>query len=309
MDKEILYRFFEGTASMEEGELIRAWIEESPENENEFFKERKLFDAMMLLTRRKKKGLHIQWNSVKNELFKIAGVILLTLSVSYLYRQYEMSIEAPVMQTIYVPAGQRMNITLPDGTNVWLNARTTIQYPLTFNQKYRQVKLDGQAYFDVTKNPNKPFIVQTRKYDVEVIGTKFDVDAYSDKDQFETALMQGSVKLVSVGNPEKTLMLKPDCKAFLENGELKVKPLDDYNVYRWKEGLLCFTNETFDAIMKDFEKYFEVKIEVSNKEISKYYFTGKFRQTDGIDYALRVLQRDIQFTYTRDDENRIIYVK
>lgn len=309
MDKEILYRFFEGTASMEEGELIRAWIEESPENENDFFKERKLFDAMMLLTRRKKKGIHIQWNSVKNELLKIAGVILLTLSVSYLYRQYEMSVEAPVMQTIYVPAGQRMNITLPDGTNVWLNARTTIQYPLTFNQKYRQVKLDGQAYFDVTKNPKKPFIVQTRKYDVEVIGTKFDVDAYSDKDQFETALMQGSVKLVSVGNPEKTLMLKPDCKAFLENGELKVKPLDDYNVYRWKEGLLCFTNETFDAIMKDFEKYFEVKIEVSNKEISKYYFTGKFRQTDGIDYALRVLQRDIQFTYTRDDENRIIYVK
>lgn len=309
MDKEILYRFFEGTVSMEEGELIRAWIEESPENENEFFKERKLFDAMMLLTRRKKRGLRIQWNSVKNELLKIAGVILLTLSVSYLYRQYEMSTETPVMQIIYVPAGQRMNITLPDGTNVWLNARTTIQYPLTFNQKYRQVKLDGQAYFDVTKNPKKPFIVQTRKYDVEVIGTKFDVDAYSDKDQFETALMQGSVKLVSVGNPEKTLMLKPDCKAFLENGELKVKPLDDYNVYRWKEGLLCFTNETFDAIMKDFEKYFEVKIEVSNKEISKYYFTGKFRQTDGIDYALRVLQRDIQFTYTRDDENRIIYVK
>lgn len=309
MDKEILYRFFEGTVSMEEGEQIRAWIEESPENEKEFYKERKLFDAMMLLTRKKKGVLQFQWNSVKNELLKIAGVILLTLSVSYLYRQYEMSIETPAMQTIYVPAGQRMNITLPDGTNVWLNARTTIQYPLNFNQKSRQVKLDGQAYFDVTKNPKKPFIVQTRKYDVEVIGTKFDVDAYSDKDQFETALMQGSVKLVSVENPEKTLMLKPDCKAYLENGNLKVKPLDDYNVYRWKEGLLCFTNETFDAIMKDFEKYFEVKIEVSNKEVSKYYFTGKFRQTDGIDYALRVLQRDIQFTYTRDDENRIIYVK
>ena len=305
----MLYRFFEGTASIEEGECIRDWIEQSPQNEKDFFKERKLFDAMMLLTRQKKGRLHIRWNSLKNELLKIAGVILLTLSASYAYQQYEMSTKTPAMQTIYVPSGQRMNITLPDGTNVWLNARTTIRYPLNFNQKSRQVRLDGQAYFDVTKNPKKPFVVQTRKYDVEVLGTKFDVEAYSDKDQFETALMQGSVKLVSVENPKKTLMLKPDCKAFLENDELKVKPLDDYNVYRWKEGLLCFTNESFDAIMKDFEKYFEVKIKVSNKEVSKYYFTGKFRQTDGIDYALRVLQRDIQFTYTRDDQNRIIYVK
>ncbi|MDY5237085.1 FecR family protein [Bacteroides helcogenes] len=309
MDKEILYRFFEGNASLEEGEQIWAWVEESPQNEKEFFKERKLFDAMILLTRKKKGMLHIQWNSVKNELLKIAGVVLLTLSVSYLYQQYELSTETPAMQTIYVPAGQRMNITLPDGTNVWLNARTTIQYPLAFNRKSRQVKLDGQAYFDVTKNPEKPFIVRTRKYDVEVVGTKFDVEAYSDKNQFETALMQGSVKLVSVENPKETLMLEPDCKAVLENGELKVKPLDNYNVYRWKEGLLCFTNETFDVIVRDFEKYFEVKIEVSNKEVSKYYYTGKFRQADGIDYALRVLQRDIRFTYTRDDENRIIYIK
>lgn len=309
MDKEILYRFFEGSSSLEEGEQIRAWMEESPQNEKDFFKERKLYDAMVLLARQKKGTLHIRWNSLRNELLKIAGVILLTLGVAYLYQQYEMAIESPAMQTIYVPAGQRMNITLPDGTSVWLNARTTIQYPLTFNRKTRQIKLDGQAYFDVAKNPEKPFIVQTKMFDVEVTGTKFDVEAYSDKNKFETALMQGSVKLVSVANPRKVLMLKPDCKAYLEDGELKVVPVEDYNIYRWKEGLLCFTNETFATIMKDFENYFEVTIKVSNQKVSEYYYTGKFRQSDGIDYALRVLQRDISFTYTRDDESRIIYVK
>lgn len=309
MDKDILYRFFEGIVSIEEGEQIRAWLEESPQHEKELIKERKLFDAMMLLSRQKKGILHIRWDSVRNEFLKMAGVILLTLGLGYLYQQYDMATESPAMQTIYVPAGQRMNITLPDGTNVWLNARTAIQYPLTFNRKIRQIKLDGQAYFDVAKNPEKPFIVQTKNFDVEVVGTKFDVEAYSDKDKFETALIQGSVKLVSVANPKKTLMLEPDHKAFLEDGELKIAPVDDYNTYRWKEGLLCFTNETFATIMKDFEKYFEVTIEVSNQKVSKYYYTGKFRQTDGIDYALRVLQRDIAFTYTRDDENRIIYVK
>lgn len=309
MNKDILYRFFEGTASLEEGEQVRAWMEESPENEKDFFRERKLFDAMMVLTRQKRGTFEGRWNAIRNEVLKITGVVLLTLGIGYLYQQYSIATENPAMQTIYVPAGQRMNIVLPDGTSVWLNARTTIQYPLNFNRKIRQVKLDGQAYFDVAKNPNKPFIVQTKMFDVEVVGTQFDVEAYSDKDQFETALMQGSVKLVCRKKPEKTLMLKPDCKAFLEHGELKVQPLEDYNAYRWKEGLLCFTNETFAAIMKDFEKYYEVKIEVSNQDVSKFYYTGKFRQTDGIDYALRVLQRDIQFTYTRDDNNQTIYIK
>lgn len=115
MDKETLYRFFEGTASLEEGEQIRAWTEESYGNEEDFFKERRGFDAMTLLARQGKERLHIQWNSATKELLKIAGVILLTLSVNHLYRQHEMSTETQPIQTIHVPAGQQMNITLPDG--------------------------------------------------------------------------------------------------------------------------------------------------------------------------------------------------
>lgn len=117
MDKETLYRFFEGRASLEEGEQIRAWTEESSGNEEDFFKERRLFDAMMLLARQGKEGLHVQWASVTKELLKIAGVILLTLSVSCLYRQHDMSTDTQAMRTIHAPAGQRMNTTLPGGTD------------------------------------------------------------------------------------------------------------------------------------------------------------------------------------------------
>lgn len=313
MDKEILYRFFEGASSLEEGEQVRGWMESSKENGKTFFKERKLFDAMILLAREKKqaKGKMLFLHSLfqKFELLKIAGIILLTLGGGYLYQQYQEAHEPLAMQTIYVPAGQRMNITLPDGTDIWLNARTTIQYPLNFNKKERLVKLDGQASFDVTKDAKRPFIVHTQKFEVEVLGTQFDVEAYADKEEFETTLMHGSVKLISVSDRTKTLMLKPDSKAYLIDGELKVAPIDNYNLYRWKEGLICFDNEPFAKIMKDFEKYYGINIEVSNQEVLKYLYTGKFRQTDGIDYALRVLQRDIRFVYTRDDENRIIYIK
>lgn len=218
--------------------------------------------------------------------------------------------ETPVaLQTISVPAGQRINITLADGTNVWLNARTTIQYPVSFNAKERLVKLDGEAYFDVAKDKDKPFIVQTNKYNVEVLGTKFDVDSYSETEIFETTLMEGNVKISSLTDAAENLLLTPHNKAYLYNGKLRIKPVDDYSPYRWREGLICFKNETFASIMKDFEKYYGINIYITNQQVQKYLYTGKFRQTDGVDYALRVLQKDIKFTYERDDENHIIYIK
>ena len=242
-------------------------------------------------------------------MIKIASIIALTLGGSFIYQEMQRE-ETPIaLQTITVPAGQRINITLADGTNVWLNARTTIQYPITFNSKERLVKLDGEAYFDVAKDKTKPFIVQTNKYNVEVLGTQFDVDSYSGTEIFETTLMEGSVRISSLTDDTESLTLTPHNKAYLHNGKLRVKPVDDYSSYRWREGLICFKKETFASIMKDFEKYYGINIYITNIQVQKYLYTGKFRQTDGVDYALRVLQKDIKFTYERDDDNHMIYIK
>lgn len=314
MDKNTLYKFFEGNATLKEEEAVRQWMDESSENQQTFLKERKLFDAMLLLGDEKtikegKKRFSVNLGSLRNELLKVAAVVAITLLGSYFYFQSMQEKELMAMQTISVPAGQRINITLTDGTNVWLNARTSLSYPVKFSKKNRQVVLDGEAYFDVAKDNNKPFIVQTEKYNVEVLGTKFDVDAYSEAGEFATTLMSGSVRVSSAANPEETLTLKPDNKVYLKDGKLHVTTVDDYNSYRWKEGLICFKNATFISIMKDFEKYYGLNIQVKNKEVRKFLYTGKFRQTDGIDYALRVLQKDIKFTYKRDDDNQIIYIE
>lgn len=315
MNKETLYRFFEGTASFEEEEQVRAWIEVSPENGHAFMKERKLFDAILLLgednklsEKRKAHILHL--SSLRTELLKIVAVVAITLGIGYIYLQQIPSTGLTAMQTIYVPAGQRINITLPDGTNVWLNARTTIQYPISFNSDKRKIILDGEAYFDVAKNKKIPFIVHTDKYEVEVTGTKFNVEAYADKDEFEATLMEGQVKIASNTNQSQVITLAPDSKAYLKDGKLAVAPVDDYNPYRWKDGLICFKNESFTSIMKEFEKYYGINIYVNNNNnVLKYFYTGKFRQTDGIDYALRVLQKDIRFEYRRDDENHMIFIE
>ena len=314
MNKDILYKFFEGNASFEEEAAVKQWMEESAENRLAFLKERKLFDAMLLLGNEEiikngKKRFSINLSSLRTELIKIAAVIAITLGGSYFYYQSSLEKELMAMQTITVPAGQRINITLVDGTNVWLNARTSLSYPVKFGKNNRQVVLDGEAYFDVTKDKSKPFIVQTDNYNVEVLGTQFDVNAYSETGEFETTLMSGSVKVASASDSTQKITLKPNSKVFLQDGKLHVTAVDDYNPYRWKEGLICFKNETFTSIMKDFEKYYGLTIQVKNKNVFKYVYTGKFRQTDGIDYALRVLQKDIKFTYQRDDENQIIYIE
>ena len=314
MNKDILYKFFEGNASFEEEAAVKQWMEESAENRLAFLKERKLFDAMLLLGNEEiikngKKRFSINLSSLRTELIKIAAVVAITLGGSYFYYQSSLEKELMAMQTITVPAGQRINITLVDGTNVWLNARTSLSYPAKFGKNNRQVVLDGEAYFDVTKDKSKPFIVQTDNYNVEVLGTQFDVNAYSETGEFETTLMSGSVKVASASDSTQKITLKPNNKVFLQDGKLHVTAVDDYNPYRWKEGLICFKNETFTSIMKDFEKYYGLTIQVKNKNVFKYVYTGKFRQTDGIDYALRVLQKDIKFTYQRDDENQIIYIE
>lgn len=314
MDKKILYKFFEGSATFEEEVLVKRWMEESAANRQSFLKERKLFDAMLLLGEGKalkggRKRLSVKFSILRTELIKIASVVALTLGFSYFYYQASLEKEMMAMQTISVPAGQRINLTLSDGTNVWLNARTSLSYPMKFSKKNRQVVLDGEAYFEVAKDKSKPFIVQTDKYNVEVLGTTFDVEAYAETGEFETTLMSGSVKVASAANPEEAMTLKPDNKVYLKDGQLLVTTVDDYNPYRWKEGLICFKNESFVSIMKDFEKYYGLTIRVNNKNVQKYVYTGKFRQTDGIDYALRVLQKDIKFTYQRDDENQIIYIE
>lgn len=236
-------------------------------------------------------------------------MVIVTLSVSFLYRLAVDSKPVIAMQTIDVPAGQRINITLSDGTNVWLNARTKLQYPASFSKGKRQVILDGEAYFDVAKNTKQPFIVETNKCNLEVLGTQFNVEAYSDKDDFEATLMEGSVRVSSSTNPEEQLTLEPDNKAYLQNGKLMVAHVDDYNPYRWKEGLICFKNESFASIMQKFEKYYGIKIEIRHDTTEGALFSGKFRQTDGIEYALRVLQRDIRFTYLRNDDNQTIYIE
>ncbi len=310
MNFDILYRFFDGQATLQEEKQIKRWLESSEANQNIFLRTRELFDASILYGNEDAHSLNSQLVQYKKrkiwtDFFKIGVAIIVTILSGLWYLDITENDESG-MQTISVPPGQHINITLPDGSNVWLNARTTIQYPISFGKKERLVKLDGEAYFDISRNENSPFIVETSKSKIEVLGTTFNVVSYSNNNNYEVAVIEGSVK-VSIGN--ETLTLAPRHKIHMENGKLRTTLINDYNLYRWKEGLICFYKESFNEIIQKLEKSYDVKIIAENTKIKNVLYTGKFRLTDGVDYALRVLQKDIKFKYDRDDENHVIYIR
>jgi transmembrane sensor len=312
MEKELLHKFFAGTATLEEKEAIMHWMESDPGNKQFLLKERKLYNAVLLHGEDKQ----VQQQAGRQQYFlrrgiarflRVAAMIVVAFGLGYFWQSEKT--EGPIaMQTISVPAGQCVNVTLPDGSNIWLNAQTTIQYPVSFNKENRQVKLDGEAYFNVAKDSKRPFIVNTKECSVEVLGTKFNIDAYSSRDKFETVLMEGSVKVSMLDDPTQAVSLKPNNKVYRSNGKLLTQKVSNYERYRWKEGLICFVDEPFKVVMEDFEKFYGLTIVVNNQKVTQYLYTGKFKQTDGVDYALSLLQKNIHFTYQRDRENHIVYI-
>lgn len=309
MDKDILYRYFSHTATEEERAGVRRWVEESPANLRQLMEERALFDATVLLAGddaglRRPLGLKLRRMAVG--LSKIAAVAVVTLILAYIARTYIFPMEIP-MQEISVPAGQQLNMRLADGSEVWLNSKTTLRYPAMFTGGERRVEIDGEGYFKVAKDAGKPFRVATHGGTVEVLGTTFDVEAYESEGNFSTSLIEGKVKVSSGG---REYLLQPGQRAWLSSdGSLAVSDIDDYDSFRWREGIISLKDDSFSEIMKKFEKYYGVTVVIDRKNLQDVSYSGKFYQSDGIEYALQVLQHDMDFKFEKEKDRRIIHIK
>lgn len=313
VNKSLLHKFFDGKASFNEEKAIRDWFEENKENEITFFHERKLYDIILF----NKNMITDESTKVKrkktftwNVFIHVAAILLLIISVGLLINNnFEYKRKPDQLNTLIVPPGQRINLVLSDNSSIWLNSNTIFRYPSKFSKKQKEVYLDGEAYFEVSSDKRNPFIINTTQGKVKVTGTKFNLSAYSKYDKFETSLFSGEVSIELNSTPEETIKISPTHKATASNGSLLVAKIDDYDEFLWRKGLIAFNNKQLDEILFVLEQYFDIKIQIDDTALSKNTYTGKFRQADGIDYALRVLQKSIHFTYERDNEEQIIYIK
>lgn len=314
MDKNVLYRFFSRETSIEEEKYVLDWLGESSDNQAEFNRERAFYNMTILLSEEETKPIEKQSVFIKyrwiKEIAKIAAVLLIALSIGLYYKTQTTNELLALTNTITVPAGQRVNITLPDGTKVWMNAQSELRYPAYFAGDDRRVKLSGEAYFEVTHNEQKPFIVETQSCDVEVLGTTFNVMAYPETDKFSTSLLTGKVKVTDKNNTSNQVVLTPDHEVRFSDNKFTVEPIIDYDLLRWREGLICFKNMRFTDLMEQLEKHFAVKIIIENKTVEQNILSGKLRINDGVDHALRVLQKNAHFSYNTENQNaEIIFIK
>jgi ferric-dicitrate binding protein FerR (iron transport regulator) len=215
------------------------------------------------------------------------------------YRQQEKPVI--VQQELFVPAGQRARIILPDGSVAWLNAGSTLSYPSIFENE-RNVSLTGEAYFDVAYDPNKPFIVSTDSIHVQALGTQFDVYNYSKAEYMNTALIQGSIKVYKTGDKSEGIILKPNQQLFYKDGTFRVEAFTDTDKLLWKEGIYSFNKESLTTIIKKLELYYDVEIIVKDPTILQHKYTGKFRQRDGVVEILRIIRKIHPFKIYKDEE-------
>lgn len=191
--------------------------------------------------------------------------------------------------TVVTPRGGQYQIQLPDGTEVWLNAASRITYPTSFNGKERKVTIAGEVYFEVAKNKAKPFIVDVEgKASVEVLGTHFNVNAYTDELGIHTTLLEGSIRMIS---QQQTVLLKPGQQAQLTGASLTVNNDPDLEiVMAWKNGSFQFNHASVDEVLRQFSRWYDVTI-VYEQKIPAILFSGEIKRDLNLSQALVVLEK------------------
>lgn len=230
---------------------------------------------------------------------------------------------ALAQNTVSTKRGSKSKIQLPDGTQVWLNADSKITYNENFQNKVREVQLSGEAFFDVVRDENRPFIIHTNVIDVKVLGTAFNVRSYADEKNTETSLIRGSVEITLRNNPDKKIILKPNDKLIVDNMEAREETTsaDIVNKQRsnhpalltlgkvnfkekersaletlWVKNTLAFDKESLEEIALKLERWYDVKVIIPDDRIGKTEYSGIFENED-LDQVMEALQLSGNFHY------------
>jgi ferric-dicitrate binding protein FerR (iron transport regulator) len=238
---------------------------------------------------------------------------------------------------IEAPAGSTSQVILPDGSKVWLNAKSKLVYKKHFGEKFREVSLVGEAFFDVVKDPQHPFIVNTSSLHLKVLGTAFNVRSFANDKTSEAALVRGSIEVTLVNNPDTKITLKPSQKIIVRNviddivakpvvpnvsnnnnTTIKDIPLITLSTIRYKEAeplpeeiqwiekKLVFTSENFDDLAMRMERYYNVTIEFEDETAKDIVLSGSFKE-ENINEAMKALQLTGNFKYKTANNKITIY--
>lgn len=325
------------------------WITENPSAKNEFETSIKVMH-LLLKTKKDISDLHTEedlkellakiqsqeetiqeTSNTQFQWYRIAAifVLLLTLSVTFffLFKSRTKVSEELVYNEIIVPLGEKSQLVLADGTHIWINSSSKLRYPVNFGKNNRKVYLEGEAYFDVTKKEDQPFIVSTPDLNIKVLGTAFNVKNYPGDNKAVTTVVRG---LVSVESNEltKPVLLKPNENIVLSTiSEAKEesatelvkeettiskleavvnKTVNVEAITSWKDQMLVFSDEPFEDVAQKMERWYNVKVFINSESLKKERYRGKFVNNETIYQVLEVINYTTPIRYTI--KNNEIYI-
>lgn len=224
---------------------------------------------------------------------------LVTRNGKYSYTDgEELTVQHMESATVRTPVGGTYQITLPDGTKAWLNAASALTYPTQFDKERREVILEGEGYFEVSKDPNRPFIVTTKSQKVQVLGTRFNINAYNDEVASKTTLVEGSVR-VSATNT-KHVTLNPNEQAVYVNGMAKVVAVDASEYISWTKGEIVLTNLHLPEVLRQLERWYDVRFEYSDKGLSDKTVFGVLDRSLPLSDILKSLEKSYNIKFKRE---------
>ena len=307
--REIALRFFEGTITAEEECELYGFLNGNPQGlaqmrewescwKRDHVPPADVLDSLDSLRRkiRRRRPLRRLWLRISAAAAVLALVSTLVLHLLPAERPEQLF-------TVEAPQGTHSRISLPDGTQVWLNAGSALSYGSSFNETSREVSLSGEAYFEVAKDANRPFIVHTDHFATRVLGTSFDVTTAPRADgSSAVVLVEGSVA-IDVANGE-SVTLNPSERFSMKDGSYSVYEVDPYKYISWKDGLLFFTSNTLFEVLQKVAAFYKIEITCSG-EIGSRKCTGKLILFDDLDGTLDVLSDIFRIAYVRGPDGSV----
>lgn len=324
MDEDLLMRYLTRSCTPTEIKEIDEWIATNQVNADWLFEMERIWGLKDELHFSEKREIETAYNRFISELeerdIKQGGrrrsfylswikyavaVVLIGLLSANLY--FQLKDESTLMNIVEVPNGQRASITLSDGTKVWLNSHSKFTYPSRFSSGNRDVILEGEGFFEVTRNGKSPFIIHLDQLKVRVLGTKFNVKSYGEEPSFIT-LVEGKVEVLT-NNEEQKITMKPNQQVAYskENGLIVDKMVNTDIVRSWTLGEAAYINQQLKEIANELERKFNVNIEIQDQELLAEVFTCRFKDTATIGQVMILLKETRKLDYSIHGDQIKIY--
>ena len=301
MDFGLVIRYLRGEASWKERIQVMEWVEESESNREEFMAMRKIYDASLMdentgagnRSDRRHSGRTVR---LLKTFAAMAAAASLAVGVTYFLMSDGTGEENILVQSFIAPEGHRTEAVLTDGTEICLNSGSRLDI-LSSGDGERRVRLAGEAYLDVAHDDARPFVVETSRMEVRVLGTSFDVSTYGDV--HSVVLVEGSVEVENTGSNEKTV-IKPDQMYRYDGsiGESRVEQVYAASMTTWKDGYLDIRNMTVQELFIQLERYYGVSIVCNDITETQLTMSGKLILESRIDSVLDNLTNLLHMTYT-----------